>query len=143
MAGFNAGSVVEPLDYDFRPFVDAHGTITEPTDAKIAAYLDGIKAIIKKAEGLIPEGVDENDPGALVKALDNLEASAVVGVMGEMAELYSKLCSGKPTKAQILNLPMRIRQVFFAWLQSEVMSPEVVTGAGNGAVTQLPRAVAG
>jgi hypothetical protein len=40
-------------------------------------------------------------------------------------------------------LPMRIRTIFYRWLQEEVMSPEAVSGGGNAQVTTLRSAAAG
>ena len=65
------------------------------------------------------------------------------GLLGDMAVIFSELCSGKPTAAQINALPVRVRTIFFAWLQGEVMSPEAVTGAGQTQVTPLRSARAG
>ena len=78
-----------------------------------------------------------------MEALDDLDPEDVVSLMGKMAALYADLCSGDPSKAQILALPMRVRQQFFVWLQTEVMSPEAGPGAGRAQVTPLPRAAAG
>lgn len=143
MAGFVAQGVVEALDYDFRPFVNAHGTIKEPTDQQVAAWLEDIKKLTKEMEDKLPGGITGDDPGALIQALDDLDTESVMSVMGDMAGAYSKLCSGDPSAKQILNLPMRIRQVFFRWLQGEVMDPEVVSGAGTAQVKALPTAAAG
>jgi hypothetical protein len=33
---------------------------------------------------------------------------------------------------------MRVRSIFFNWLQGEVMAPEAVSPGGNGQVRNLP-----
>lgn len=145
MAGFKAEGVVEALDYDFRPYVNASGTIKEPSDRQIADFLATVKTVIKEAQeegGGLPD-VPGDDPAALLQAMDDLDPEIVTRLMAKMTSAYSALCSGKPTATQIASLPMRIRQVFFNWLQSEVMSPEVVTGAGSGQLKALPTAAAG
>lgn len=131
MPAFDAGSVVEALDWNFAPYTDAKGTIKEPSDKQIAQFLQGIKTMIKDAEGTLPKDVAADDPAALLAALDDLDPEIVVSMMGKMAGVYSELCSRSPTRAQILALPMRVRSVFFAWLQSEVMNPEAAPGAGR------------
>ena len=143
MPAFSAESVVEALDYSFLPYTDAKGTIREPTDKQIASFLTGVKKVVKESEDKLPSTVDAADPSSVMEALDDLDPEDMVSLLGKMAGLYADLCSGDPSKAQILALPMRVRQQFFVWLQTEVMSPEVGPGAGRAQVRQLPRAVAG
>ena len=50
-----------------------------------------------------------------------------------MAGIAAGLCSGEPSKDDILRLPPRIRAMFLAWLQREVMSPEAAPGGGSSA----------
>ncbi len=143
MPAFSADSVVEALDYSFLPYTDAKGIIREPTDRQIASFLTGVKNVVKESEDKLPSTVDAADPSSVMEALDDLDPEDVVSLMGKMAALYADLCSGEPSKAQSMALPMRVRQQFYAWLQQEVMSPEAGPGAGRAQVTQLPRAVAG
>jgi hypothetical protein len=140
LPAFSAESVVEALDYSFLPYTDAKGTIREPTDQQIAKFLAGVKGVVKDAEGKLPSGVDA---ASVMEALDDLDPEDMVSLMGKMAQLYADLCSGDPSKAQILALPMRVRQQFFGWLQTEVMNPEAGPGAGRTPVRPAPRAVAG
>lgn len=37
--GFKVTDYVDPLDFDFRPMFDYHGTITEPSDQDISRFL--------------------------------------------------------------------------------------------------------
>lgn len=145
MAGFTAQGVVDPLDYDFNPYVKARGVIPEPTDNQIAEFLRDIRDIIKSAEkeGMTADDLPADDPASLLQALDDMDPDAVVKLMESMCEAYSKLCSGTPTAKQIHDLPMRVRQVFFNWLQGEVMAPEAATGGGQAQVTPLRGARAG
>ena len=143
MPAFSAESVVEALDYSFLPYTDAKGTIREPTDKQIASFLTGVKKVVKESEDKLPETVDPADPSSVMEALDDLDPEDVVSLMGKMAGLYADLCSGDPSKAQIMALPMRVRQQFYVWLQSEVMSPEAGPGAGRAQATPQMRAVAG
>jgi len=142
LPAFSAESVVEALDYSFLPYTDATGTIREPTDKQIASFLSGVKKVVTQSELTLPN-VDPDNPASVMEALDGLDPEDVVSLMGKMAGLYADLCSGDPSKAQILALPLRVRQQFFTWLQTEVMSPEAGPGAGRAQVRQLPRAVAG
>jgi hypothetical protein len=143
MPKFEAAGVVEALDFDLRPYVDAHGTIPEPSDRQVAEFMNGMKKVVKEQQDHIPAGVDPNDPAQLLQALNDLDPETVIKLMAEMSGVYAKVCSGTPTKTQIQGLPIRVRQIFFGWLQSELLNPEAAPGAGNGAATTPPLAVAG
>lgn len=142
MPGFNAATVVEPLDYDFRTPGNPnapHGTVREPTDRQLAEYLAGIKALLARFRGQLPEDLLAGDanPGDLINAVEDLDPEIVIQFHAEMAGLFAELCSGEPSKDQILALPIRIRAMFYGWLQQEVMSPEAAPGGGSN-VTKLP-----
>jgi hypothetical protein len=143
LPAFSAESVVEALDYSFKPYTDAKGTIREPTDKLIASFLTGIKKVVKESEDKLPKTVDPDDPSSVMDALEDLDPEDMVSLMDKMAGLYANLCSGDPSKTQIKALPMRVRQQFFQWLQTEVMSPEAGPGAGRALTGSPLRAVAG
>lgn len=143
MAGFQAEGVVEALDWDFNPYVQASGRIPEPTDTQIGDFLAGIKAVVKEVESDIPSDIDLTDPTALLTAMNDLDPAKMIEQMGKMCAVYSAACSGTPTVEQIQALPMRVRTIFFNWFQGEVMSPEAVSPGGNGQVRTLPVGRAG
>jgi hypothetical protein len=143
MAGFKAEGVVEALDYDLKPYVNASGTIPEPTDDQIAAFLTGMKAVFKEAEQDLPQDLDVDDPGQLLGAIDSLDPEVQIRAMNKMSGVYAALCSDTPTADQISQLPLRVRTIFFNWLQNEVMNPEAVTGGGTAQVSTLRTARAG
>jgi hypothetical protein len=143
LSGFTAVSVVEPLNFDFSPFTAASGTIREPTDRQIGDFLTGVKRITKAVQQQTPKTVDDGDPAALLDALDDLDPETVVTLMHDMADVYAELCGGNPSAQQILELPLRVRQAFFGWLQQEVMAPEAAPGGGRAQVTPLRSKAAG
>jgi hypothetical protein len=143
LPGFTAVSVVEPLAFDFSPYTAASGTIREPTDRQIGDFLKGVKRITKAAQRETPKAVPGDDPSALLDAIDDLDPETVVTLMRDMAEVYAELCGGNPSAQQILELPLRVRQAFFAWLQQEVMAPEAAPGGGKAQVRNLRSAAAG
>lgn len=144
MAGFDASGVVEPLDYNFMPYIQAKGTTPEPSDARIEAFVKGLQEITKKYQGRLelPEDAQRN-PEALFAAMDNLDASAITEVAEEMAALYAELCSDQPSAHEIQSLPLRVRSKFFQYLQREVINPEADPGAGTAQVVHLRTAAAG
>lgn len=144
MSGFNAGTVVEPLNWTFEPFVPgAKGTIKEPNDDQIAQFLTDIKAFTAKFRDMVPADVDEGDPAQLIAALNDLDPQIVKTVNGEAAGIFAALCSGTPSEAVILQVPPRIRNMFYGWLQQEVMSPEAAPGGGSAQASTLQPAAAG
>jgi hypothetical protein len=144
MPAFKAQGVVEALDWDFNPYVAAKGTIPEPTDTQIAEFFTGLKDVIKEARDSVTEGISEDsDPVDIMAALEDTDPEIAIKQMGKMCEVYSRLCSGTPTAESIHQLPMRVRNIFFSWLQQEVMSPEPVSPGGNAEVRSLPVGRAG
>ena len=143
MTGFNAASVVEPLEWTFEPFVHASGVIQEPTDEQINAYLTDVKAMGEEIKEKIPDAPEGGDPTDLMAALENLDLDSVAGMTEKMAGIIAALCSGEPSREQILALPPRRRTMFYGWLQQEVMSPQAAAGGGNAQVRTLRSAAAG
>lgn len=148
MAGFSAESVVEPLDYDFRTKdnPDArHGTVREPTDKQIAAYLSGVKKLVREFRGKLPDEMiaGSTDIAAMLSAVEDLDEDLTLRFNDGMADLFAGLCSGEPSRDDILGLPPRIRAVFFNWLQREVMSPEAAPGGGRTQAKTLRSVAAG
>jgi hypothetical protein len=138
MAGFNAATVVEALDWDFHPYADANGTVQEPTDPQIRAFVDALAKLTESVRDKLPEDDGEPTAADIALALGNAIESHQ-----EMAGIYAALCSGEPSAETLLALPMRIRVVFYSWLQQEVMSPEAAPGGGSAQVTTLRSAAAG
>lgn len=163
MATFNAGEVVESLEWDFRgrrpdgtvppgwprELSTAHGTIKEPSDQAIATFLENVRDLSTDAAKLdaqsrkMIEGLGTEDPEKIAAAVKDLPVGSMLTMMGGLAEAFSKLCSGHPTKNQIMALPMRVRVQFFNWLQTEVVSPEAASGGGIAPVISLPSAAGG
>jgi hypothetical protein len=154
MPQFDASGIVEGLECKLKPYADFEDVIPEPSDRQIGEFLKGLKTLMSSAlttMGIEGE-VDATNPEQVMRALDDLEPDKFVEVMDAMAGLHAALCGeetgadgnvtkpGRPSKAQILAVPMRRRQMFYQWLQTEVMSPEAVTPGGNGQVLSLPRA---
>jgi hypothetical protein len=149
LAKFNAAGVVEGLDYEFEAFVPGcNGTIREPTDTQITAFLTERQKInaearrqIEAAGKAIEAAGESGNPEEAIAALDDTEAA--LEMHRRTADAYAALCSGAPSAADILRLPMRIRVLFYAWLSKEVMNPEAVPGGGSSQVKTLRSVAAG
>lgn len=144
MPSFDAGDVLESLDWDFtKAGVKASGAIPEPTDHQIGQFLDGLKTLYTdaKASGLDLDLPDGATPEQMMDALNQVTGEKFEQFMAKTAGLFASLCSGKPSTEQLLALPLRVRVKFFGWVQSEVVRPEAGTGAGN-VVAMSPRSAA-
>jgi hypothetical protein len=157
MASFDAGGVVEPLDYDFTAMAAAphsitglagvKGTIREPTSVQVQTWLT---ANAKEMQQLRQEGgAEQAGPkpesaadgaaelpdaavtDALLAGLAEVDPKKVRAARLRQAKIYSALCSGEPTAEQLALLPHRIMNAFADWLSREVLDPEAVTGAGR------------
>ena len=141
---FDAGTVVEPLNFTLMPFVDAKGTVPEPTDKMISDFLKGLQEMAKEFQGKAGLDLDENaSPADLMAKLNELEISSITDLLAGLTKLVAALCGGKPTEAQLMELPPRHRMKFFEWIQGEVISPEAGPAAGIAQVVNLPRAAGG
>lgn len=156
MAVFNAGSILEPLDYDFtamagppnniRELAEAKGTIKEPTSLQVQAYMQAsareMQRIRREARAVVEAAEKEQDGEAPDPGADDATDSQLAAVADRdvkrseaarkrEAAMVSKLCSGDPSTETLLLLPHRIANEFGKWLVQEVLDPEAVTGAGT------------
>ena len=133
MAGFDASTVCEGLDWDFSKFDGGKGTIPEPSDRAIAAFFKEMSALTKKLieKAEIPDAPSAED---VLRALADIpESELFMEMVSGTAKSYAKLCSNQPTVTQLNKLPMRVRFRFYAWLMTE-LRPEAA-----GADTTTPR----
>lgn len=148
MPQFDASGVVEALECKLKPYADFEEVIPEPTDAQVGAFIAAMRKVLAEAREKAGRAgdVDMNDPAQVAEALADVAGDGAQEYAGDaerIAGIYAALCSGTPSKAQILAVPPRARALFFQWLQKEVMSPEAAPLAGSGQVRNLrPRATA-
>jgi hypothetical protein len=144
MPSFDAGSIVEPIHVRLIPYAQFDEDVREPSDKQLGEFLSALKKLMGSgalaAIGIEGGLIDTTDPDAMLKAVNDLEPAKFVEVMTDLADMHSKLCSGKPSKAQILAVPIRRRFALFAYLQGEVMSPEPAPADGGPQLVTLPRA---
>ncbi|HEY2638955.1 MAG TPA: hypothetical protein VGI66_03600 [Streptosporangiaceae bacterium] len=143
MAGFDAGTVVSPLDFNFEPYTKVKGRIPEPSDDQISEFMEAVKKIMVEAQKEMNFEVDVNDTAAVMAAVEKFDGGSLTKMSHQMSEAYGNLCSGRPSAKQLLEVPLRVRLAFYAWIQNEVVSPEAGPGAGMAQVTPLKRSAAG
>lgn len=140
MAGFDAGTQVEPLDYNFDTIAtmypgryplleNVQGTTDEPSDEDVQKLQRRMRAATKD---LIPEGIDPDDKIALVKATRDLPEDAFRTAEAAILDAIADLTAGKPSRDQIAALPFRVRRKYIQWVQRQLMDPE-----GSNAATTV------
>lgn len=141
MAKFNAGEIVEPLEYDFTRYGGSAGVIPEPTSKKVDEFNDTMRRYAAEAKKKISDAtggkslsaiiqMDENSADAeeILDALEGLDSNMLSGQQETLAEALGKLCSGSPDKDQLLRLPFRVFAAFNKWMVAEIR-PEKGTPA--------------
>lgn len=133
--GFDAGAVVEPLDYDFTKYGGRKDTIPEPTDKQIDALFKDIYNVVRKLlEPLgqeVPEDARQN-PELLLMAVAGMSDDQLpqfADFMKDLAGVFAKACTHNPKVSELQALPMRVRMHFYGWLVGE-LRPELF-GAGS------------
>lgn len=135
MAGFDAGSACEKLDYDFTtgPFwsalVEKHpnladqgrGTVPEPAEDDIMAFQRAQRAALGLDVGATEEEVRKH----LMAMTDDEQEAMNVAVL----DAYVALCNGSPSREMLSAIPFRHRRLFYRWLSGEISDPKA---ASNG-----------
>lgn len=147
MATFDAGNVVEAMDWDFTKYKAGRGTVPEPSDVEIERFLRKYRVLVTsvmQAAGteivvrdnqtieLKSDGVTSTPILTLVEAtkamaeidLESVESSASYKVSEAMLDLVVTITKGKPSKQQLQKLPNRVRGAFFGWLIGQLTNPD-------------------
>jgi hypothetical protein len=124
---FVAETAVQPLDYNFRPYLQVDGTTPEPSDKEIRRFQLRIAASAKKAMG--DRRIDTSDPNKVVDFVLNMSEDDYGLVNDEMVAATAELTKGMPTREQIEALPGRIQRAYILSLQEDLTNPEPVRPA--------------
>lgn len=111
---------LEAVEYDFRPLVDAHGTIPEPSEARIRAFVSGMAGYT--GEDLEEEG-DSSPEESGYKMLERMAEHRP-----DANKAVAEFCSGSPSEDEVAQLPFRVFLQFVNYLRDSVMNPEVLGG---------------
>lgn len=140
MASFDAASAVEPMHCKLKPFADFDAIIPEPTTEQLQAFINARSLESERARDRLKDLPDDATAGQVAEILTG---EAVLGDRQRTADMYSAVCSGKPSADDLMKLPHREFTAFARWLTQEMLDPEAVTGAGNGQGQTQPSAAAG
>jgi hypothetical protein len=114
-AAFSAADAVVKLDWNFRPFVDANGTVPEPTTDQVGAFFDDLRVILDRPE----DDTDQN----VVQFMGQMSRDQKLFADPKLLAAHAALCSDQPTAEQLAGLPHRHRQAFFGWVIGQVTDP--------------------
>lgn len=127
MPNFNIADELEDLTYDFRPYVDAHGVVPEPTETMIKNFR---KAMRKNIGDHLEKIATEEDPKKkqeLVKAAvqdGSISEESMDKKIDAMYAAVARVCQNEPSYDQIKGLPWRGQRVFVGWVIGKLLSPE-------------------
>lgn len=133
--GFKAKDVVEALDYDFHPHVDARGVIAEPSTKQIRQLQSRQRAAVQRLGYDLDED-DETQTANILKIMSSLDDDQLREIQDEQIDAVSEVCGceydadaeewsgGNPSRDEIVALPFRLQQAFFGWLMGEIFDPE-------------------
>jgi hypothetical protein len=118
---FNADLVVEALDWDLRPHVDAHGTIPEPSDDQVRRMNAALRDNLVKVTG---DDFDPNDKAATLKIFGKLSDAQLREMEDANLEAIGIVTGGMPSIDLIQQLPFRVKREFIKWIIRELNDPE-------------------
>lgn len=121
MSKFNAGVEVDSLDFDFAKFGGPVGTIPEPSQDQVDAYMIGLEGLRDRVRREMrkqysDEVAEDAAEGLDLQALGQTTRDATTELYG----LIEDLCSGAITVAFLQSLPYRVVGAFAGWLAGEL-----------------------
>lgn len=138
--GFDAGSAVTALQWDFTAFGAGSGVAPEPSDVMIERFkrqqLRMATAMLEQVK-LTSSQLETDDQDIEIKKLvpfkEAVEAIRAVDGNDElsqhanrqMCEIIAQVLSDCPNADQIEKLPLRVRMSFFGWVNGQLLNPEM------------------
>lgn len=120
MAGFDAATAVEPMEWDFSHYGGGKGVVPEPSTREMQDFQRDFAKVMRKGQKL--EVSDEDAMKMSEKEFDKLQKDAQA-IGEELDELIARLCKGTPSREDVATLPFRVKTAFSKWLM-EQFAPE-------------------
>jgi hypothetical protein len=108
MTGFKASEAVPELAYDFRPFVEAHGVVPEPSQPAMKQFSKAMNAVYG---------------GRTIEEVAKLPYEEQEALGDATKPLVADLCNGHPSLDELENLPFRPLNAFVGWLMGSFQNP--------------------
>lgn len=159
MAAFDAGTALDPMDWDFSKYDAGTGTVPEPSDVEIERFLKKYRVMatsvmqnaaaqldqqmrddIKKRAKVVEDQENAqvlslDDALEVMKQVDITAADVSPAIVNAMADLVVTITKGSPSKEQLLKLPNRVRGAFYGWLIGQLTDPEFSAAATRPALS--------
>jgi hypothetical protein len=123
MAGFDAATAVEPMDWNFEKFGGGSGVVPEPSTKEMKSFQQEFGKIMRDSAAL-----EMPDDEAMKLSEDEFTAlQEQVAELGERLDTaIAQLCKDQPSVDQVAKLPFRVKTAFSKWLM-EQFRPEGAT----------------
>lgn len=118
---FKAEGAVEALDWDFRPYVNAHGTTPEPTDEQVRKMNQALREATMAVTG---KDIDPTDRVALARIFNKLTDEQLKAMEDANLDAIGIVCGDNPARKQIEGLPYRYKRLYIKSLIQDLNDPE-------------------
>jgi hypothetical protein len=120
--GFDAGTAVEAMDFDFTtiPGGKGKGVVPEPSTTDMKVFQKAFSKVMREGEKL---NEASKDPAKLSEEEFELLQKQGEEIGEQLDAAIAKLCKNKPTAEQVATLPFRHKTAFSKWLM-EQFNPE-------------------
>lgn len=125
--GFVLEDELDSLDWDFRPFIEAHGTIEEPSIQRVTQLQKTFQSVFAKALEAEKDAIEQgntNEADVLARQIQALTSEEGDEIMKRVIKSVGIVCNGSPSVEQIQKLPWRGRQAFVGWVVGTFLNPE-------------------
>lgn len=129
--GFDAGSAVPPLSYDFSAFGGKpKTTIPEPSTEQVASYWAEYVGMISRAQGVGNEAAAKREDETDEERDERIKAQIIEGqhrstaTVSRRREILAELCTRQPDVAELEALPYRLLDAFESYMMRSIR-PEV------------------
>lgn len=128
MTKFDAANAVEPLEFDFKPYADVAGTVSEPTDDQVAEFYGTLGRQLENALGEERmKDVDVTDPTDVGRVFMSLTTEDHRTMYEQLLDLHAGVCGDQPSREDVAALPFRLRRAWYGmvqgWLRPEASTP--------------------
>jgi len=126
MAKFDAGTAVDPLEYDFTKYVaGAAGTTPEPSQDQVKEFQHAQMETAKRVKELLGLDLDVSDlegaQATLTRVdMSKLDPQALDQMSEDLKTKLAKLCSDEPSKEVLDAVPFRVLQAYMGWLSGQL-----------------------
>lgn len=118
MGAFDAGTAVEPMEYNFTtvPGGKGQGVVPEPSTQEMKDFQREFAQIMREGSKL-----DLSDDEASKMSDDEfVEYQKKAEAIGELLdEAIAKLCKNTPSVEEVATLPFRVKTAFSKWLMEQ------------------------